>query len=227
MRILLIEDNRSFAFGLAKNLEFEGYEVTVASDGEGGLEHAASSTFELFILDLMLPGMDGYHVLERLRERGLDAPVLILSARDEELDKVRGFRLGADDYVTKPFGVLELLARIEALLRRSRPDSHGSQAPASYSFGSVEVDTTRRVVLRAGAPVDLAPLEFDLLLALLRRRGAAASRPELLTEVWGHAGKVLTRTVDTHIAQLRRKLEVEPSRPSHILTVRKYGYRVE
>ena len=225
MRILLVEDNHGFAFGLASNLEFEGYEVQVANDGEDGLRRATSAAYDLFILDLMLPNLDGYGVLKGIREHGIDVPVLLLSARDEELDKVRGFRLGADDYVTKPFGVLELLARIEALLRR--PGRARASAPTTFRFGAIVVDTATRVVRNDGALVDIAPLEYDLLLALLQRAGAAVSRHDLLVKVWGHAGKVQTRTVDTHIAQLRRKLEVLPARPVHILTVRKFGYRIE
>ncbi len=148
-------------------------------------------------------------------------PVLVLTARSEEADKVRGLRLGADDYVTKPFGVLELLARIEALLRRSR-----AVTAKTYGFGGVEVDADRRTVTRDGQPVPLTPMEFDLLLALLRRDGAVASRIELLQEVWGHSAAVLTRTVDTHVAELRRKLERDPALPEFILTARKAGYRL-
>jgi len=170
--------------------------------------------------------MDGYHVLRRLRDDHLTMPVLILTARGEEVDKVRGFRLGADDYVTKPFGVLELMARVDALLRRRGGDSHSAQ-PALSRFGDVELDASTRTVRRAGRVVALTPMEFDLLTALLNRRGAVASRVELLREVWGHSAAVLTRTVDTHIGELRRKLEPNPSIPQHILTVRKTGYRLD
>jgi len=174
----------------------------------------------------MLPGIDGYRVLKSVREKGHDYPVLILSARGEEVDKVRGFRLGADDYVTKPFGVLELLARVDALLRRPRA---GSTPAASildeFRFGEVRVDPRTRIVERAGEEVSLAPKEYELLMALVVRKGEVISRFDLLKEVWGHAGRVMTRTVDTHIAQLRRKLEADPAHPDHILTVRKVGYR--
>jgi len=179
------------------------------------------------VLDLMLPELDGYRVLRGLREEGVSVPVLILTARGEEADKVLGFRLGADDYVTKPFGVLELMARVSALLRRSASAAAAPARPAVEHFGDVEIDTAARLVRRGGAEIALTPMEFDLLLALLRRRGAVASRLDLLREVWGHTSAVLTRTVDTHIAELRRKLEGDPSAPRHILTVRKAGYRLQ
>ena len=220
-KILIVEDNADLAFGLRNNLEIEGYEVAVAHDGVAGLAAAQSHAPDLVVLDLMLPQMDGYRVLHELRASGSKAAVLLLTARSEEADKVRGLRLGADDYVTKPFGVLELIARIEALLRRTRHPSR-----KSFRFGEVEVDGDRRTVLRDGAPVTLTPMEFDLLVALLKRGGSVASRVELLQEVWGHSAAVLTRTVDTHIAELRRKLERDPAAPEFILTARKAGYRL-
>lgn len=226
-RILIVEDNPDLAYGLRTGLEIEGYEVQVAEDGETGLERARSWTPDLVMLDLMLPGMDGYRVLKTLREGGSDVPVLILTARGEEADKVLGFRLGADDYVTKPCGVLELLARVGALLRRSRLAERGAAADGHEHFGSVEINPASRTVTKEGTPVALSPKEFDLLLALVRRRGAVASRVELLREVWGHRVEVMTRTVDIHIAELRRKLEDDPSQPRHILTVWKAGYRLE
>ena len=223
-RVLIVEDNQDLAFGLRNNLEIEGYAVDVAADGPSGLAAARDRRPDLVVLDLMLPGMDGYRVLRQLRTEGLTMPVLILTARGEEADKVLGFRLGADDYVTKPFGVLELLARVEALLRRSRAAAAPSRAVER--FGNIEVDVATRTVRRGGEDVALTPMEFDLLVALLRRQGAVASRLELLSEVWGHSSAVLTRTVDTHIGELRRKLERDPSTPRHILTVRKAGYRL-
>ena len=224
--ILVVEDNPDLSFGLRNNLEIEGYRVTVAEDGLAGLELARSERPDLVILDLMLPGMDGYRVLRTLRDEGSAVPVLILTARGEEGDKVRGFRLGADDYVTKPFGVLELLARVEALLRRAGSPAAEPASPVER-FGAVEVHPEARLVLREGEPVSLAPKEFDLLLALIRRRGAVASRLELMKEVWGHRAAVISRTVDTHVAELRRKLEDDPGDPRHILTVRKAGYRFQ
>jgi DNA-binding response OmpR family regulator len=225
VRILIIEDNEDLAFGLRNNLEIEGYEVALATDGVSGLTCARESQPDLIVLDLMLPGLDGYRVLRQLREEGLNMPVVILTARTEEADKVRGFRLGADDYVTKPFGVLELMARVEALLRRSGT----RQSPARSiptRFGDVVVDLSTREVRKGGNTVALTPMEFNLLLAMLERRGAIVSRLDLLKEVWGHSSSVLTRTVDTHVAELRRKLEADASRPRHILTVRKAGYRL-
>jgi len=226
-RVLVVEDNPDLAFGLRNNLEIEGYEVLVAGDGPSGLTRARDWLPDLVILDLMLPGMDGYRVLRALRAEGFERPVLILTARGEEADKVIGFRNGADDYVTKPFGVLELLARIEALLRRSTGAARAQSAASAERFGDVEVDRAARTVMRDGVPVYLAPMEFELLLALLQRRGAVASRQELMREVWGHSAVVVSRTVDTHIAELRRKLEHDPAEPRHILTVRKAGYRLE
>lgn len=225
-RILIVEDNPDLAYGLRTGLEIEGYDVQVAEDGETGLDRARSWSPDLVMLDLMLPGMDGYRVLRTMREGGSDVPVLILTARGEEADKVLGFRLGADDYVTKPCGVLELLARVGALLRRSRIADRAG-ADGIERFGSVEINPASRTVTREGTPVALSPKEFDLLLALVRRRGAVASRVELLREVWGHRVEVMTRTVDIHIAELRRKLEDDPSQPRHILTVWKAGYRLE
>jgi DNA-binding response OmpR family regulator len=230
-RILLIEDNADLAYGLRNNLEIEGYQVEVAGDGVKGLTRARVAKPDLVILDLMLPGMDGFRVLRALRDDGAtgEMPVLILTARGEEADKVRGLRLGADDYVTKPFGVLELLARVEALFRRTaspRRNGHGPE-PASLRFGEVEVLTPSRTVLRRGEPVLLTPKEYDLLVALLRRDGACVTRVELLTEVWGYSAEVMSRTVDTHVAELRRKLEHDPANPAHIVTVRKTGYRLD
>ena len=228
-RILVIEDNPDLAYGLRNNLEIEGYEVEVAKDGAKGLARAKSTPNpDLVLLDLMLPGLDGFRVLRALRDEGHGMPVLILTARGEEADKVRGLRLGADDYVTKPFGVLELLARIEALLRRvTEPRKNGGPPPPSFEkFGEIEVLTPSRTVLRDGSPVSLTPKEYDLLLALIRREGACITRTELLTEVWGYSAEVMSRTVDTHVAELRRKLERDPANPRHILTVRKTGYRL-
>jgi DNA-binding response OmpR family regulator len=224
--ILVVEDNADLAFGLRTILEFEGHDVEVAGDGTSGLERARSAAPDLVILDLMLPGRSGYDVLRDLRAVGARMPVLILTARSEERDVVMGFDSGADDYVTKPFSTLELLARVRALLRRS------SGAPGAetlgHAFGDVDVDVDARVVRRRGDVVDLTPKEFDLLTALLRRGGAVASRNELLKEVWRYGNAdVPTRTVDVHVAELRRKLEGDPSRPAHILTVRKAGYRLK
>lgn len=219
-RVLLVEDNRDLAFGLRTSLEVEGYEVVHAETGPDGVAQALALVPDLVVLDLMLPGMTGYDVLKRLRQGGNDVPVLILTARGEEADKVQGFRHGADDYVVKPVGVLEFLARVDALLRRRRP----RQAPEVERFGALELDRSRRLVRVAGAEVDLSPLEFDLLAALASRRGALVSRAELLKEVWGYHSRVVSRTVDTHIAKLRAK--IDQGEGSHIVTIRKQGYRL-
>jgi DNA-binding response OmpR family regulator len=225
-RVLVIEDNRNLATGLRNNLEIEGYAVDVAYEGAGGLSLARTTSPDLIILDLMLPGMDGYRVLRTLREEGMNTPVLILSARGEETDKVLGFHLGADDYVAKPFGLLELLARVDALLRRAANNGHKGKLAGPVRFGDVDADPGTHTVRRSGAAVPLRPKEYDLLVALLRRRGQVVSRGQLLEEVWGYSGEVYSRTVDTHVAELRRKLEANPAEPKHILTVRKTGYRI-
>jgi len=227
-RILVVEDNPDLAYGLRNNLEIEGHTVSVAEDGLAGLEVARSQAPDLIILDLMLPGIDGYRVLHTLRGEGLETPVLILTARGEETDKVLGFRLGADDYVTKPFGVLELLARVEAILRRAGGGpANGRAHDAPRAFGAVEVDVAARRVVKDGADVALTPKEFDLLLALMRSEGAVVSRVALMKEVWGHRAAVASRTVDTHVAELRKKLEPQPHSPRYILTVHKAGYRFQ
>jgi len=228
--VLLIEDNEKLARGLQSNLEFEGYTVLCANDGASGLAVARQKRPDIIVLDLMLPDTDGYRVLRTLRDDGDTTPVLVLTALGEEADKVRGFRFGADDYVTKPFGLMELLARIDALLRRAtRPNGEAPRAAPSESpsgFGDVRVDAARHMVTRRGTPVPLRPKEYDLLVALLRRNGQVATRIELLKEVWGYDDSVMSRTVDTHIAELRRKLEGDPANPRHILTVLKTGYRL-
>jgi DNA-binding response OmpR family regulator len=226
--VLVIEDNVDLAFGLKTALEIEGYEVEVAYDGRAGLERASQWNPDLVILDLMLPELDGYSVLREVRRSGLEMPVLILTARGEEADKVLGLDWGADDYVTKPFGTLELLARVRALLRRGSADDGDLADQGSIErFGDVEVDTASHTVLRNGTTVPLTPKEYDLLLALLHRRGAVATRLELLKEVWGYEAEIMTRTVDVHVAELRRKLEQNPAEPNHVLTVRKVGYRLQ
>lgn len=231
-RILLVEDNLDLAEGLRYNLELEGYEIRHVADGPAAIDAAGKWKPELIVLDLMLPGCDGYEVLKTIRARGATVPVLILTARGEEADKVRGFRLDADQYLTKPFGLLELLERIRALLRRSArmSGSTGVAAgtlPSVIAFGTVRVDQGSRTVTVEGHAVNLTPKAYDLMLALVRRDGAVASRVDLLREVWGSAGDVVTRTVDSHMAELRRKLEPEQAEPRHFLTVWKIGYRFE
>jgi len=222
-RILVVDDNPDLADGLRYNLELEGYKVRLAADGPDAIATARNWQPELIILDLMLPGCDGYQVLRTIRESGGGMPVIILSARGEETDKVRGFRLDADQYVTKPVGLMELLARVRSLLRRS--GAAAAELASRIAFGEVVVDQASREVTVAGTPVTLTPKAFDLMLALIRRQGAVASRVDLLREVWGTSGEVLTRTVDSHMAELRRKLEPEAEEPRHFLTVWKAGYR--
>ena len=225
-RVLVVEDNADLAAGLEYNLKLEGYDVRVAEDGREGIVLARDWSPHLVVLDLMLPGVDGYEVLRRIRSEGSRVPVMILTARGEEADKVRGFRLDAVQYVTKPFGVLEFLERVGALLRRSGATGAVAHEPP-LRFGSIAVDVAARAVTRDGASVALTPKAFDLLLALARRDGAVATRVELLREVWGYGAFVLSRTVDTHVAELRRKLEDDPANPRHILTVWKAGYRLQ
>ena len=238
MRILVVEDNRNLARGIRHNLELEGYTVDVAHDGTTGLARARGSDVDLIILDLMIPKPDGIQILRTLREEGVATPVLILTALGTEADKLRGFRLGADDYLVKPFRILELIARAEAILRRrggvkppvepTRRYTPLARAPAEVvTFGDVHIDPDARVVYRRDVVVTLRPREYDLLMALVGRRGAVASRLTLLNEVWGADRDVGRRTVDTHIWELRQKLEHDPTEPKHILTVRKTGYRLQ
>lgn len=223
-RILVVEDSRDVAHGLRRNLEAAGHHVYVALTGRTGLETVRRAIPDLVVLDLLLPGMDGRDVLATLRGEGFAMPVLLLTALAEERDKVRGFDLGADDYVTKPFGLAELLARVRALLRRH---AAAEDSPATtYRFGGLVLDTAARRVTRRGRELSLRPKEFELLLALARRAGRVASRSELMTEVWGYAADVVSRTLDTHIAMLRQKLEGDVARPRVVLTVRSIGYRL-
>jgi two-component system alkaline phosphatase synthesis response regulator PhoP len=227
-RVLVIEDSSDLAEGLRYNLELECYAVKVAEDGNTGLSLTREWEPDLVILDLMLPGMDGYQVLRSMRAAGKQTPVLILSARGEEADKVRGFQLDADQYVTKPFGLIELLERVKSLLRRTRArvDAPATAAATGLiTFGDVTIDPASRTVTRAGEPVGLTPKAYELMMALIKRKGAVATRVELLREVWDHRAIVLTRTVDSHMAELRKKLEHDPAEPKHFITIWKVGYR--
>jgi len=224
-RVLLVEDERDLASLLAHNLRIEGFEVRAVEDGREALPLVRSWAPDLVLLDLMLPGMDGFEVLRAIRAHARDLPVLILSARGEEQDKIRGFRLDADQYVTKPFSLLELLERVHALLRRSA--RVGAAGDHLVAFGGVVVDPASRSITRNGEQVALSPKAFDLLLSLVRREGRVANRIDLLREVWGYGPLVLSRTVDSHVAELRRKLEDDPAEPRHIVTVFKIGYRFE
>lgn len=226
-RILLVEDNEELAAGIRHNLELEGYDVLWEEDGREGLERARSADPDLLILDVMLPSLDGFQILKALRDEGFEPPVLLLSARGEESDKVRGFRLNADQYVTKPFGLLELLERVRSLLRKSAPSREPADHEAAITFGDVEVHPAARKVERAGEEVSLTPKAFELLLGLVAHEGEVVSRQDLLKEVWGHRASIVTRTVDSHVSELRQKLEPDPANPVYIHTVWKVGYRFE
>lgn len=227
VKILIVEDEPSILMALQDDLSLEGYEVLTARDGPSGLIKAKEEHPDLVILDVMLPRMDGFEVCRRLRSEGLSTPILMLTAKAQEVDKVLGLELGADDYVTKPFSPRELQARVKALLRRSR---HGDSDRTPnrvdrFGFGDVEVDFRKYEALKDGRPVDLTRQEFDLLRYLIEHRTEAVSRFEILRDVWGDPGTVFPRTVDTHVANLRRKLESDPSNPLHLLSVRGVGYR--
>jgi two-component system, OmpR family, alkaline phosphatase synthesis response regulator PhoP len=222
-RILLVEDEPGLVLTLTDRLQNEGYEVESATDGESGLARASNEAFALILLDVMLPRKSGFDVCRKLRQSGIHTPILMLTARGQVVDKVVGLQLGADDYLTKPFDMMELLARIEALLRRA---SREPAPPAGvHRCGPIQVDFRRAEVLRDGKPVTLSAREFQLLRYLIDHRGATLSREELLTEVWGYDAMPSTRTVDVHVAWLRQKLEENPQHPQLILTVRGLGYK--
>ena len=222
-KILLIEDEPGLRITLGDRLSSEGYGIEAAADGEAGFERASSEDFDLIILDLMLPGKGGLDVCRDLRQQGLGTPILMLTARDQMVDKVLGLKIGADDYLTKPFDMPELLARIEALLRRTSKPAAG--VAAVYQFGPIRVDFRKTEVLRDGQSVQMSAKEFQLLRYFIENRGNTISREELLQQVWGYTSTPHTRTVDVHIAWLRQKLEEDPKRPRWILTVHKLGYR--
>ena len=223
-RVLLVEDEESLVLTLSDRLEAEGYQVEARGDAESALTLAAEKPFDLAILDVMLPGMDGFTLCRELRQRGQSLPVLMLTARSQVVDKVVGLKLGADDYLTKPFEMIELLARLEALLRRR---SSGSPAADLFTFGGVRADFRRAEVTRDGVAVALSGLEMRLLRYLVGHRGEVLSRDRLLDEVWGYDATPVSRTVDVHVASLRAKLERNPSHPDFIVTVHGLGYRFD
>jgi len=222
-KILLIEDEAGLVMTLTDRLRSEGFAVESCADGESGLAKASEESFDLILLDVMLPGKSGFEVCRKLRQMGISVPILMLTARGQVVDKVVGLQIGADDYVTKPFEVMELLARIGALLRRASFEV--PKSTAGYQFGSVHVDFRRAEVLRNGQAISLSAREFQLLHYLIEHRGATLSRDELLKRVWGYEAVPSTRTVDVHMAWLRQKLEDNPKYPQYILTIRGLGYK--
>ncbi|HKY40550.1 MAG TPA: response regulator transcription factor [Polyangiaceae bacterium] len=222
-RILIVEDDESISLGLRMNLEAEGYEVELAADGEDGLSRAASGGIDLVILDVMLPKVNGFEVVRRLRAKHATVPVVMLSARGAEMDKVMGLELGAEDYITKPFGLAELLARVKAVLRRDGLSR--KHVEAVVQAGDLTIDSGTRLVTRAGAPIELTATEFDVLWCLVEAQGRVLSREEILTQVWGAGHHGTLRTIDNFLLQLRSKLERDSAEPEHLLTVRGVGYR--
>ncbi len=220
-RILIVDDEPEMVRGLEDNLRFEGYQTVSARDGRQALELALREAPDLILLDVMMPDMSGWDVCRQLRAKSIDVPVIMLTARGEEVDRVRGLELGADDYVTKPFSLRELLARIRAVLRR--PGRR--QQLAEFAFGDVRLHLRARLAYRGGREVKLTRKEFDLLTYLVEHRGEIVTRDRLLDEVWGYDRFPTTRTVDTHILRLRQKFEADPERPAFILTVHGQGYR--
>jgi two-component system alkaline phosphatase synthesis response regulator PhoP len=228
-KILIVEDEQELCMTLGDRLRSEGYVVEFAFDGAAGLELAKRGNFDLIILDIMLPLRGGLDICTDLRRSGSTAPILLLTARSQTIDKVIGLKLGADDYVTKPFDTLELMARVEALLRRNsarKKTSHSSGGDI-YQFGSIVMNVRKTLVSRNGEPVNLTEREFQLLRYFAEHQGVTVSRDELLREVWGYESGTLTRTVDVHVAGLRQKLEVSPHEPEMIITVPGLGYRLQ
>jgi two-component system, OmpR family, alkaline phosphatase synthesis response regulator PhoP len=222
-RVLVIEDEAGLRMTLGDRLSSEGFDVDTASDGEVGLERASAGAHDVIVLDVMLPKINGFDLCRELRKRGVDTPVLMLTARGQVVDKVVGLKLGADDYLTKPFEAIELIARLEALIRR-RPSPKRGGAD-SYRFGDVIVDFRSADVRRGADPIELSALEFKLLRHFIEHRGETLSRDALLADVWGYDEMPLTRTVDVHVAGLRQKLEANPKSPEYILTVHGLGYK--
>jgi DNA-binding response OmpR family regulator len=221
-KILIVEDEPNMVAGLRDNFEFEGYEVLTAPDGIAGLECALQESPDIVLLDVMMPRMSGLEVCKQLKAQRPSIPIIMLTARGQEVDKVVGLELGADDYVTKPFSIRELLARVKAVLRRARPVP---DQQAHYNFGDVELDLRSCQVLRQGKPLDFSSKEFELLKYFLLHPGQTLSRDQLLEEVWGYDHFPTTRTVDAHIVRLRQKVEPKPEEPRFILTVHGTGYK--
>ena len=222
-RLLLVEDEPGLQLTLSDRLASEGYQVETAGDGDTAIRRGGGEPFDVIVLDVMLPGRDGFDVARVLRQQGVMTPILMLTARTQVIDRVVGLKLGADDYLTKPFDTMELLARLEALLRRA-PASAGVSLER-YQFGEVAVDVRRAEITKGGAPIDLSAREFQLLRYFIENRGTTLSREQLLQDVWGYTAMPSTRTVDVHVAWLRQKLEPNPKVPQYILTVHGMGYK--
>jgi two-component system alkaline phosphatase synthesis response regulator PhoP len=221
-RILIVEDEPDMVLGLKDNFEFEGYEVVTASDGAAGLERARSERPDLLILDIMLPKLSGLEVCKTLRAEGFRAPIIMLTARGQEIDKVVGLELGADDYVTKPFSIRELLARVRAILRRTEG---GKKRLSRYHFADIDLDFETYRATRGSDRLEMSPREFELLRYLIERKGETVTRDQLLEDVWGYESYPSTRTVDTHIAKLRAKIGDSGSEPRFIMTIHGVGYK--
>jgi len=221
-RILVIEDEPDMVLGLRKNLEWDGFDVVAAPDGETGLSLALGDHPDLILLDIMLPALSGLDVCRRLRNNGLNTPVIMLTARGQEIDKVLGLEIGADDYITKPFSIRELVARVRALLRRTSTETTQSDV---YRFGNIELSFSRHKAQKNGQALELSPREFGILKYFMLHRGETVTRDQLLDEVWGYDNFPLTRTVDNHIARLRQKIENNPAEPTYIITVHRVGYK--
>jgi len=227
--ILIVEDEQELCMTLGDRLRSEGYVVDFAADGASGLDKATQLPYDLIVLDIMLPLRSGLDLCVDIRRAGMDTPILLLTARSQTVDKIVGLKLGADDYVTKPFDTLELMARIEVLLRRGRNkiEMASSNRPDQYKFGSLVLDVRKSRVTRGGEPVNLTAREFQLLCYFFEHPGETLSREELLREVWGHRGRTFTRTVDVHVASLRQKLESDVKKPGLILTIPGIGYKLQ
>lgn len=225
-RILIVEDEPHMQIGLRDNLEFEGYTVEVAGDGEAGLKAIEANPYDLVLLDVMLPRMSGFDVCRTARQHGIRTPIIMLTAKGEEIDTVLGLELGADDYVTKPFGLRELLARIKAVLRRGAAPEPLETLATRVAIGKLSVDLHSYDAMQDGSPVSMSHLEFEVLRYLYERRGQTVSREKLLEEVWGYENNPTTRTVDNFILKLRQKIEDDTSAPRHILTVHGIGYKL-
>lgn len=221
-RVLIIEDEPDMVLGLRDNFEYEGYDVLVARDGKEGLSRALADNPDVILLDIMLPKMSGLDVCRQLRSNGVETPVIMLTARGQEIDKVIGLEMGADDYVTKPFSIKELLARVRAHLRRSTRQVVDIEA---YTFGEVELNFKKYEAKKDGVEIELSPREFELLKYFIQHRGETITRDQLLDDVWGYENYPFTRTVDNHIAKLRQKIEQVPAEPKYIITVHRVGYR--